>query len=89
MMELVSITPPLFNLDLIILFKIAIIMLPVFTVFMFSFPTPVLNSGFTNLGQIQQCDSSLSEFHYRADNKEHEYKERIDRKRSILFQMVF
>jgi hypothetical protein len=51
---------------------------------MISFPTAV-NCKIPTLEQIKQWDSSLSEFQYRTDNKEHEYKIRIDRKRSIVY----
>ena len=84
-MELVSAILPLLNLDPITLISIAVVMAPVFTAFMFSFPTAVFNCGITELEQIKQCDSPLSEFQYRTDNKEHEYKIRIDRKRSLVY----
>lgn len=65
------------NIDPIVLIRITIIMAPVFTVFIFS-----------ELEQIKKCDSPLSEYHYRGDNKEHEYKKRIDRKRSLVYSIL-
>lgn len=85
MMELIGTTLSLFNLDPVTLFRIAVVMLPVFTVFMFSFPTAIFNCSITEFAQIKQCYLPLSEYHYRADNKEHEFKERIGRKRSLVY----
>lgn len=89
-MELAPITLPLFNsVPVVILSMFAVVMLLVsIASFTFGFTTAI-NCKIPKLEQIKQCDSSLSEFQYRTDNKEHEYKIRIDRKRSILFQIVF
>lgn len=85
-MELVLTTLPLFNsVTIMALSIITAMMLLMFMVsFMFSFPTTI-NCNIQTLEQIKQYDSPLSEFQYRTDNKEHEYKERIDRKRSLAY----
>jgi len=88
MMELI-VAIPSNNLDPITLIHIFVIMAPVFTVFIFSFPQAVFNCGITELDQIRKCDSPLSEYHYRGDNKEHEYKKRIDRKSSLVYSIHF
>lgn len=89
MMQLIPVTLSLLNLDPIMLFRIAVVMLPVFTALMFSFLTEIFNYNIIKLDQIKQSDLPLSEFHYRVDNKEHEYKIRIDRKRNIVYSKDF
>lgn len=76
-------------IDIKNLINTVVIMMPVFTVFMFSSQSVIFNCSITELGQKIYCVSSLSEYYYRADNKEHEFKERIDRKRSLVYPILF
>ena len=89
-MELAPITLPLFNsVPVVILSMFAVVML-LMSIASFTFGFPIaINCKIPKLEQIKQSDLPLSEFQYRTDNKEHEYKIRIDRKRSLVYSKDF